>query len=73
MKKEKKPKKSFSINRLIDKLAHILAFLALFTLSTYGLRELLGTVNETISYVITVSAIALIAYVLFIRTSDANS
>lgn len=68
MKKEDKQKKSFSINSLIDKLAHALAFIALFALSTYGLRELLGTMNESISYVITVSAILLIAYVLFIRT-----
>lgn len=43
------------------------AYLALFVLATYGMRQMLRAVNETASTALTVLAIAALVYILFIE------
>lgn len=67
--KVEKPRRNFSFKKLADQFAVIVAFMSLFTLSAYGMKQLLNSLNENVSIAITVLVILLLSYVLFTRRS----
>lgn len=71
MGKTKQSTKKININKTKGIIKRFIArpgaYLALFILATYGMRQMLRAVNETASTALTVLAIAALVYILFIE------
>lgn len=64
MSKETKSSK-IDFTKLIDALAKAIAYVSLVMLASYGLRQLLKTLNDTCSVALTVLVVFGLVYIIF--------
>lgn len=62
---DKKSNIKTNLTTVVDKLAKLVSFLTVFVFASYGLRQLLHSLNDQIAFVITVVFIALLVYIMF--------
>lgn len=63
----KKVKKSINVKALVRRfVARPLAYLAVFILASYGLRQLLHNINDTANVVLTTLVILALTYIIFL-------
>lgn len=62
--KTEKPKVSINVQKYLDTVAKVVAYLALFTMAAYGMRRMLESLQSTASVVITVISVLALGYII---------
>ena len=56
--------KTVNVQRVLDYVAKVVAYLALFIMAAYGMRHLLESLQSTASVVITVVSVLALGYII---------